>query len=132
MIDHGLRYTVGSLRLCGYTDADWAGSVVDHKSTSGCCFTLGSASISWMRRKQKLVALSTAEAEYIAVRMAYCEAVWLRKLFIELFGHVLDTTIILCDNQSGIRLSENLCSTIDPSILISSTTLSGIWYSEAP
>ena len=87
---------------------DCAGSVVDCKSTSGCCFSLGSASICWMSRKQKSVALSTAEAEYIAASMACCDAVWLRKLFSELFGHVLDTTVILCDNQSGIRLSKNL------------------------
>ena len=60
-----------------------------------------------MSRKQKSVALSATEAEYIAASMACCEAVWLRKLFNELFGHVLDTTVILCDNQSGIRLSEN-------------------------
>jgi hypothetical protein len=40
-INHRLRYNVGSLRLHGYTDADWVGSVVDHKSTSRCCFTLG-------------------------------------------------------------------------------------------
>ena len=84
------------------------GSVVDRKSTSGYFFTLGSASISWMSRKQKSVALSIADAEYIAASMACCEAFWLRKLFNELFGHVLDTTIIRCDNQSGIRLSENL------------------------
>ena len=45
------------------------------------------------------MALSTVEAKYIAASMACCEAV--------LFGHVLDTTVILCDNQSGIRLSEN-------------------------
>ena len=106
-INHALRYTVGSLRLHGYTDVDWASSVVDHESTSGCCFTLGSASISWMSRKHKSMALSTTEAEYIAASMAWCEAVWLWKLFSELFGHVLDTTVILCDNQSGIRLSEN-------------------------
>ena len=60
-----------------------------------------------MSRKQKSVALSTAEAEYIAASMACCEAVWLRKLFSELFQHVLDTTVILCDNQSGIRMTEN-------------------------
>ena len=54
------------------------------------------------------MALSTAAAEYIAASMTCCEAVWLRKLFSELFGHVLDTTVILCGNQSGIRLSENL------------------------
>ena len=50
-INHGLRYTAGSLRLHGYIDADWDGSVVDRKSTSGCCFTLGFALIYWMSRK---------------------------------------------------------------------------------
>jgi len=60
-----------------------------------------------MSRRQKSVALSTVEAEYIPASMASCEAVWLRKLFSELFGHVLYTIVILCDNQSGIRLSEN-------------------------
>jgi len=60
-----------------------------------------------MRRKQKSVALSTAEAEYIAASMASCEAVWLRKLFSELFGFTLVTNVILCDNQGGIHLSEN-------------------------
>eukprot|EP00253_Pinus_taeda_P016818 PITA_16818 len=106
-ITHGLRYIAGDVRLLGYTDADWVVSVVDRKSTSGCCFSLGSTLISWMSRKQKSVALSTAEAEYIAASMASCEAVWLQKLFSELFGFTLDTTVILCDNQSGIRLSEN-------------------------
>ena len=90
------------MRLHGYSDADWAGSVVDRKSTSGCCFSLGSALISSMSRKQKSVALSTTKAEHIAASMASSEAIWLRKLFSELFGHVLDTTVIFCDNQSGI------------------------------
>ena len=86
------------MTLHGYTDADWASSVVDRKSTFGSCFTLGSTLISWMSRKHKSVASSTAEAEYIVASMACCEAIWLRKLFSELFGHVLDTTIMLCDN----------------------------------
>ena len=60
-----------------------------------------------MSKKQKSMALSSAEAEYIAASMASCEAVWLQKLFSELFGFTLDTIMILCDNQSGIRLSEN-------------------------
>eukprot|EP00253_Pinus_taeda_P026139 PITA_26139 len=102
IITHGLRYTTRDVRLHGYSDIDWASNVVDCKSTPGCCFSLGSASISWMSRKQKSVALSTTKTEYIAASMASCEAVWLRKLFSELFGHVLDTTVILCDNQSGI------------------------------
>ena len=74
-ITHGLRYTVGDVILHGYIDAYWAGSVVDRKSTSGFCFSLGSASISWMSRKQKSMALSTAEAKDIAASMASCEAV---------------------------------------------------------
>eukprot|EP00253_Pinus_taeda_P027259 PITA_27259 len=86
---------------------DRFGIVGERRSTSGCCFSLHSASISWMSRKQKSVALSTVEVEYIVASMASCEVVWLRKLFSELFGHMLDTTVILCDNQSGIRLSEN-------------------------
>eukprot|EP00253_Pinus_taeda_P021291 PITA_21291 len=106
-INYGLRHTAGNLRLHGYTDVDWDGSVVDRKSTSGCCFSLGSAPISWMSRKQKSIALSTIEVEYIATSMACCEVVWLRKFFSELFEHVLDTIVIYCDNQSGIRLSEN-------------------------
>ena len=59
-ITHGLRYTTGDVRLHGYSDVDWAGNVVDWKSTSGCCSSLGSASISWMSWKQKLISLSTA------------------------------------------------------------------------
>ena len=74
-ISHGLRYTSGDVRLLGYTDVDWAGSVVDRKSTSGYCFTLGSSSISWMSRKQKSMTLSTAEAGYTVASMSSCEAV---------------------------------------------------------
>ena len=60
-----------------------------------------------MSRKHKSVALSIAEAKYIVASMASCEDVSLQKLFSELFGNMLDTTVILCDNQSGIPLSEN-------------------------
>ena len=67
--------------------------MVDRKSTSGCYFSLGSTSISWKSKKQKSVALSTTEAEYIAASMPYCEVVWLRKLFSELFEHMLDTIV---------------------------------------
>jgi hypothetical protein len=65
-VDYGLNYLRGDgVRLVGYTDSDWAGCVSDQKSTSGCCFGLGSTVVSWFRRKQKSVALSSAEAEYM-------------------------------------------------------------------
>ena len=93
--------------LHGFTDSDWMGSVVDRKSTSGYCFSLGSAMISWSSRKQSSVAQSTAEAEYIAASAASREAVWLRKLLSDLFRTELEPTVIHCDNQSCIKLTEN-------------------------
>jgi hypothetical protein len=107
-INYGLRYASNSdVQLHGFTDSDWAGSADDRKSTSGMCFSLGSAMISWASRKQKSVALNTAEAEYIAACDACTEAVWLRKLVSGLFDQVLDSTVIYCDNQSCVKLSEN-------------------------
>ena len=95
------------MELYGYTYADWAGSVSDRKSTSSGCYCLGSAMISWFSRKQSNVALSTTEAEYIATCSASYEAIWLQKLMSGLFNLELDTTVILCDNQSCIKMTEN-------------------------
>jgi hypothetical protein len=108
IVGYGLRYASSvDLSLQGYADADWAGRAVDRKTTFGCCFTLGSAMVSWCNRKQSSVALSTAEAEYIALSVAVREAVWLRKVLTDLFDHEMDPTIIHCDNQSCVKLSEN-------------------------
>eukprot|EP00253_Pinus_taeda_P025794 PITA_25794 len=64
---YGLWYRrIKGVKLQGFTDADWAGSPSDKKSTSGGIFNLGSAAVSWYRKKQRSVALSTAEAEYMA------------------------------------------------------------------
>jgi hypothetical protein len=66
-VDYGLDYLRGDgVRLVGHTDLDWARSVSDRKSTSGCCFGLGLLVVSWFSRKKKLVALSSAEVEYTA------------------------------------------------------------------
>ena len=75
---HVLRYLAGTkeygldykrsdgIRLIGFTNSNWAGNVADRKSTSECCFSLGSVAVSWFSRKQKSVALSSAKAEYMA------------------------------------------------------------------
>jgi hypothetical protein len=108
IIDYGLRYILDhEIRLQGYTDSYWVGSVTDRKSTSRCCFSLGSVVISWLSRKQTCVALSSVEAEYVAMCSACGEAVWIRKLITRLFDLELEVTCILCDNQSCIRFSEN-------------------------
>jgi hypothetical protein len=77
-IDYGLSYG-GDLNftLSGYTNADWAGSVYDRKITSRWCFNFGSAMILWKSRKQSSIALSIAEAEYIAACSTSCEAIWI-------------------------------------------------------
>jgi hypothetical protein len=86
-VDYGLDYVRGDgVSLVGYTDSDWAGCAADKKSTSGCCFSLGSRLVSWFSRKHKSVALSSAEAEYMVANQASCEAIWLRKMLVGLFG----------------------------------------------
>jgi hypothetical protein len=63
----GLWYPKGSIfDLIEYSDADYAGCKIDRKSTLGTCQFLGRSLVSWASKKQNLVALSTAEAEYIA------------------------------------------------------------------
>ena len=78
-VDYGLDYRRSDgVSLIGFTDSDWAGSVVDRKSTFICCFSLGSVAMSWFSGKQKFVALSFAEVEYMATSQGSCEALWLR------------------------------------------------------
>jgi hypothetical protein len=82
-ITYGLRYTSsGGLFLHGYADVDWAGSPVVWKSTSGYCFSLGSAMISWSSRKHGSIAHSTTKTEYIATSDASKEAIWLENWFL--------------------------------------------------
>jgi hypothetical protein len=107
-LDFGISYNGDhDFRLSGYTNSDWAGSVSDRKSTSGCCFSLGLAMISWQSRKQSSISLSMAKAEYIVACSASCEAIWLRKLLTSLFNLEMEATVILCDNQSCIKMAEN-------------------------
>jgi hypothetical protein len=108
IVEYGLLYEhSGGVTLVGFTFVDWAGCAEDIKSTSGCCFNIGSGIISWFSRKQRSVALSFAEAEYMAANLAACEALWLRKLLLGLLRQELEATMIHCDNQSCIKLFEN-------------------------
>jgi hypothetical protein len=106
-MEYGLRYLGDEVKLQGYIDSDWASSVVDRKSTLGCFFSLGSMMISWFSRKQTSVALSSTEAEYMAISMTSCVAIWLRKLLAGLFDQELDPMVICCDNKSCFKLSGN-------------------------
>ena len=67
-----------------FSDADMAGDIDGRRSTSGVLVFLGSAPILWLSLKQKVVALSTCEAEYVAAATAACQVVWLCRLLGEL------------------------------------------------
>jgi len=93
--------------LSGFNDVYWAGSSIDRKNTIGYSFGIESGMTSWCNKKQKFVALSSSEAKYMATSKATCEAIWLRKLLVNLSKKRMEATKILCDNQSCIKLSEN-------------------------
>lgn len=95
------------MELFGFSDSDWGGSIDDMKSTSGYCFCLGSGMFSWSSRKQETVAQSTAEAEFIAATSAVNQALWLRKILVDLNLERKQSTEILVDNQAAIAISKN-------------------------
>ena len=88
-------------------DSNWEGSAKDRKSTSGGCYCLGSTMISWFSKKQSSVSLSTTKEEYIPACSACFEVIGLRKLMSGIFDMEVDTTVIFCDNQSCIKMTEN-------------------------
>jgi len=81
----GLLYSCqGNLHVECYTDADWAGSLDDQRSTSGYCTFVGGNLVSWRSKKQTVVARSTAEVEFRSMAHGVCEVLWLRILLTEL------------------------------------------------
>ena len=102
----GISYGHVVAPLVGYCDADFAGDVDTRRSTTGYVFVLNGGAISWSSRRQPTVALSTAEAEYMAAAHAIKEALWLRKLFADLRVPV-DAIDLRSDNQAAIALLKN-------------------------
>jgi len=112
-----LRYLKGTsdLSLCfggreislhGYVDSDMAGDIDGRRSTTGYVFTLGSAAVSWISRLQKTVALSTTEAEYVAITEASKEMIWLQSFMKEL-GKGQENGKLHSDSMSVIHLAKN-------------------------
>ena len=71
-------------------------------------FFLGNNLICWASQKQKIVALSSCEAEYVAVTTAACQGIWLARLIGELMNKEMISMTLMVDNKSAIALSKNL------------------------
>ena len=122
LVKQVLRYVSGTLNkglvfdgsadtpndVVGYTDADFAGTKTGRKFTSGYVFLLAGAAISHCSKLQSIVALSTCEAEYVAMCEAGKEAIWVHRLLVELGYRKKNTAVPLrADNQGAIALTSN-------------------------
>jgi hypothetical protein len=108
-INFGVQYrrVEAEARLLGYSDADMGGDVDTRKSTTGVLYFFGSCAVSWQSQKQKVVALSSCEAEYIAGSTATCQGLWLSQLLAELKSEKRKSFKLKMDSQSAIALSKN-------------------------
>jgi len=110
--DYGLCYQgrLGLDRVLdihGFVDVDWAEDLDQRRSTSGYAFNLFGGAVSWMSKKQSVVALANTEAEYVAATYVSKEVVWLERLCSSM-GLVRGAIRIDCDSQSVVFLAKNL------------------------
>lgn len=108
-VDLGIMYKSSGieLELIGYTDSDFAGDIDTRRSTSGFIFELADGPVTWSSQRQRMVTLSTTEAEYVAASLATREALWLRQLLNDVGLTCKGPTTLKVDNQSAIRLVKN-------------------------
>lgn len=96
----------GAEFVAGYVDSDYAADLDKRRSTSGYVFTIASGPVSWRSMLQATSALSTTEAEYMALTEASKEAVWLKSLVSQL-GMKQESVRLYCDSQSAMHLAKN-------------------------
>ena len=108
-INLGIKFKKSKeFKLFGFSDGDWARSIDDMKSTSGCCFSFGLGVFSWSLKKQETIAQSTVEAEFVATTSDIYQALWLRKILSDLHLEQKEANKIFVDNQAVITISYNL------------------------
>lgn len=90
-----------------YSDSDYASDPETRRSTSGNVFMLGTSAISWASQRQKCVALSSTEAEYVAAAHAVKDMIWIDRLMVDIWSRCENSTMFV-DNQSAIRLIKNM------------------------
>ncbi len=104
----GLLFKRGEkLTLEAYTDADYAGSVSDRRSTSGYCTFLCGNLVTWRSKKQNVVARSSAEAKFRAMAHGICELLWMKIILDDLKVNYEGSMRLFCDNKSAISIAHN-------------------------
>ena len=116
---HILKYLKGTLGIGlvyekrrhldieAFSDADWAGSPFDRRSTTGFCVFVGGNMVSWKSKKQHTVACSSAESEYRAMAQTTRELVWLKQLLKELGEEIKKPMQLYCDNKAAMYIASN-------------------------
>jgi hypothetical protein len=108
-LEFGLVYTQTKSEevLVGFSDSDVGGDLVGRRSTGGMSFYLNESLVTWNSHKEKTVALSSCEAEFMAATEAAKQALWLRTLLGELTGTKARKVTLFIDNNSAIALMKN-------------------------
>jgi hypothetical protein len=108
-LDYDLRYEQhsGVSHLVGYCDSDLTGDIDMSKSTSDVLLFLGNYPVSWQSLKQRVVALLSCEAEYIAATSVATQALWLARLVDELLGRKTETVKLKVDSKCALALTKN-------------------------
>lgn len=108
-IDHGLKYTRGEhqITLTVYSDSDHGKDINDRRSTGGMMFYMNGNLVSWSSQKQRCVALSSCEVEFMAATMTACQGIWLRRLLSEITGQKVPPVEMYVDNKSALELMKN-------------------------
>jgi len=106
-INFGIEFNQNPSTLTGFVDSDWGGCAVDRRSYTGYVFLLNGGPISWDSKKQRTVALSSTEAEYMALSEATKKAIYLNEFLIELGFKEMTDRVLFNDNIGAKKLAEN-------------------------
>ncbi|KAL0360592.1 UNVERIFIED_CONTAM: Retrovirus-related Pol polyprotein from transposon RE1 [Sesamum radiatum] len=104
----GLFFSKNSIsNIEGYTDADWAGDQTTRKSTSGHFTFVEGNLVTWKSKKQKVVARSSAEAEFRGMAQGICELLWIKRVLSDLRIEHAKPMNLYCDNKAAIEIAQN-------------------------
>ena len=108
-INYGIEYQSGGseAKLIGFSDADYAGDIETRRSTTGYVLCLANGAVMRSSQRQRLVTLSTTEAEYVAASTAARDLIWIRKLLSDIGCPCTKETTLYVDNQSAIQVVRN-------------------------